>query len=157
QSTPKPLRHPKAKAGDSPGPVTPGRKVVPSTAGRSHAKLGDRGKSIEPIARTADLKRFYLLRVRPFLACRRQRALRGTLFELKQLFRQMRNDLPVELHRILDELLAFSEERHQYAVQQRIHWWLHSWLMVHIPVSIGLVVLLVAHVVVSLRVVPWPL
>jgi hypothetical protein len=158
RSTSKPPRHPKAKADDSPDSVvTPVRKDTLPTAGRSHAKLGKRGTSIEPIARTADLKRFYLLRVRPFLASRRQRVLIGTLFELKQFFRQMRNDLPVELHRILDELLAFSEERHQYAVQQRIHWWLHSWLIIHIPVSIGLVVLLVAHVVVSLRVVPWSL
>ena len=73
----------------------------------------------------------------------------------RQLFTQLRAELPAELHDALQQLFVLCEERRQFNTQLRLHRWLHWWLMVHIPPSIALLVLFVAHVVVSLRVVPF--
>jgi hypothetical protein len=37
------------------------------------------------------------------------------------------------------------------AVQKRLHLWLHTWLMVHVPISFALLVLTAVHAVLSLR------
>jgi hypothetical protein len=50
----------------------------------------------------------------------------------------------------LDQLATLCEERRQLAEQERIHFWLHAWLAVHVPLSVGLLVLTVAHVVSAL-------
>jgi hypothetical protein len=47
----------------------------------------------------------------------------------------------------LGELATLCEERRQLAEQERIHFWLHAWLAVHVPLSAGLLVLTVTHVV----------
>jgi len=36
-------------------------------------------------------------------------------------------------------------------LQERLHRWLHGWLLVHIPISLALVILGVVHAVVALR------
>lgn len=51
----------------------------------------------------------------------------------------------------LSELATLCEERRQLAEQERIHFWLHSWLAVHVPLSAGLLVLTVTHVVTAWR------
>jgi len=52
--------------------------------------------------------------------------------------------------RWLTELEAACEERRAYADQERIHRWLHGWLLLHIPLSLALLVLGALHAVVSL-------
>lgn len=47
----------------------------------------------------------------------------------------------------ISDLEGLCNERRQMAEQQRLHVWLHAWLMVHIPLSVLLLVLGVAHVV----------
>ena len=42
------------------------------------------------------------------------------------------------------------EERRLLREQERMHFWLHSWLLVHVPLSAALLVLGAAHVVMSL-------
>lgn len=58
---------------------------------------------------------------------------------------------PADCHprvRDLDELCGL---RRQLDVQTRLHWWLHNWVWVHLPLSVALVGLLVAHVYTALR------
>jgi hypothetical protein len=50
----------------------------------------------------------------------------------------------------LGQLATLCEERRQLAEQERIHFWLHAWLAVHVPLSVALLVLAVAHVVTAL-------
>jgi hypothetical protein len=52
--------------------------------------------------------------------------------------------------RWLAELEAVCKERRGYAEQERIHRWLHGWLLLHIPLSLALLVLGVLHAVASL-------
>ncbi|HYV34119.1 MAG TPA: hypothetical protein VE988_00360 [Gemmataceae bacterium] len=48
------------------------------------------------------------------------------------------------------ELEQLCEQRRQIAVQERLHHWLHGWLLVHIPLSLALLVLGLAHVIMAL-------
>jgi hypothetical protein len=50
----------------------------------------------------------------------------------------------------IGQLATLCEERRQLNDQERIHFWLHAWLSVHVPLSVGLLVLAVAHVVTAL-------
>ena len=54
------------------------------------------------------------------------------------------------LHPTLHELEAICEERAQLSQQKRLHHWLHGWLLVHVPLSVALLVLGLAHAVLSL-------
>jgi hypothetical protein len=49
----------------------------------------------------------------------------------------------------LDQLEGFCTERRLLATQERLHWWLHAWLYVHVPLSAALVVLATAHALVA--------
>lgn len=48
------------------------------------------------------------------------------------------------------ELEQLCTQRRQIAVQERIHHWLHGWLLLHVPLSLALLVLAAAHIVMSL-------
>lgn len=50
----------------------------------------------------------------------------------------------------VEELESLCHERRLLAEQERLYHWLHGWLMVHIPLSVALLVLGIAHVVMSL-------
>jgi hypothetical protein len=49
-----------------------------------------------------------------------------------------------------DELEEICRERRRLAEQERLHGWLHAWLLLHIPLSAALLVLGVAHAVAAL-------
>ncbi len=107
------------------------------------------------VLRTAELRDFYLQTVRPYLASSGRDGRLADSTESSRAFTQMRATLPVELHETLESLQQYCEELRQFSEQRRLHRWLHYWLALHIPFSIGLFVLFVFHVVMSLRVVPW--
>lgn len=50
----------------------------------------------------------------------------------------------------VEELRLLCDERRLLIQQERLHGWLHGWLLVHIPLSVALLVLTVAHVVTAL-------
>ena len=50
----------------------------------------------------------------------------------------------------LHQLEALCEERRQLAEQERLHYWLHGWLLLHVPLSVALLVLGIAHAVTAL-------
>jgi hypothetical protein len=98
------------------------------------------------------LKKFYLERVRPFLAGEYHRAspLAHPL-QAEALFDEVGalagGRAPREA---LARLRTFCEERRQLGEQERLHFWLHSWLLLHVPLSVMLLVLGAAHAVASL-------
>ena len=51
----------------------------------------------------------------------------------------------------MNQLEAICEERWQLARQKRLHHLLHGWLLVHVPLSAGLLFLSVVHAVHALR------
>lgn len=66
-------------------------------------------------------------------------------------FDDLRLRVVPELRTLVGQLEELCERRRQLNLQRRIHVWLHNWLWLHLPLSIGLIVLLVAHVVFALR------
>jgi hypothetical protein len=98
------------------------------------------------------LQGFFQQEFLPFLADRPSNASRlATRARSDSAFRQLRTVLPPTLHEVVSDLEAISEERRQLAQQARLHLWLHGWLFVHVPLSMALLVLLVAHAVMTLR------
>ena len=127
-------------------------KPVASAPSKPVAKLA----APIPPALLAELKDFHLRVVRPFLNNGRSPQYRlDDDIAARRVFAQLRSDLPAELHDVLLQLQNLCDERRQFNTQLRLHRWMHWWLILHIPPSIALMVLFVAHVIVSMRVVPF--
>ncbi len=111
---------------------------------RMAARIAEDGKT--------QLRAFYERDVRPFLADpvpRRSPLLNPLQTELR--FARIRKLGGMEeLGEPLTQLAGLVEERRQLVDQERAHFWLHSWLLLHVPLSAALLVLGVAHAVWSL-------
>jgi len=59
--------------------------------------------------------------------------------------------LPAAAHATLGDLEDICDEARQLTRQQRLHRWLHGWLLVHIPLSLALILLGAVHAVMALR------
>jgi len=66
-------------------------------------------------------------------------------------FDDLRLRVEPELRKLVDQLEELCERRRQLNMQRRIHFWLHNWLWLHLPLSIGLIILLAIHVIFALR------
>jgi hypothetical protein len=71
--------------------------------------------------------------------------------EAEGFFRNLRDRVEPSLHPAIDRLERWCDQRRQLARQARLHFWLHNWLWIHLPLSAALVVLLAIHVVVALK------
>jgi hypothetical protein len=101
---------------------------------------------------SAPLRRFYFNEMRPFLERPSERRLFLSDAAKAQLgFSALRTLLPVRAHTTLDDLQDICEEARQLQKQQRLHRWLHLWLLVHIPISLALIMLGAVHAVVALK------
>jgi hypothetical protein len=109
--------------------------------------------AIDDNAREA-MRAHYLQELRPFLVEKPApftSRLFGTAEKVRAYFQHMRTILPVAAHDVLHDLESICEERRQLAVQLRMHRWLHGWLYVHVPLSMGFLVLTLVHAVMSLK------
>jgi hypothetical protein len=101
---------------------------------------------------SAPLRRFYFNEVRPFLERPAERRLLLSEANKAQLgFSGLRTLLPERAHATVDDLEDVCEEARQLQKQQRLHHWLHLWLLVHIPISLALIVLGAVHAVMALK------
>jgi hypothetical protein len=98
------------------------------------------------------LRHFYEHDVRPFLAAHAPR--RSPLCDplrTEARFEQIGQLAGLEqAAESLAELVRLCEERRQLATQERLHFYLHAWLLLHVPLSAAVLVLGVAHVVSAL-------
>jgi hypothetical protein len=101
---------------------------------------------------SAPLRRFYLDEMRLFLEHPKQRGSRladaGTA---RSAFTGLRTLLPQAAHSTLEDLQDICDEARQLVRQERLHHWLHAWLLVHIPLSLALILLGAIHAVMALR------
>jgi hypothetical protein len=100
---------------------------------------------------SAPLRNFYLNEMFPFLEHpkRGQRLLDPAA--ASSAFAGLRTLLPAAAHAMLTDLEDICDEARQLARQQRLHRWLHGWLLVHIPLSLALILLGAIHAVMALR------
>ena len=116
--------------------------------------------AVAPVAETillgeeesAPLKRFYFQELRPYLEEPRRRGGRlGGAREARLAFAGLRTLLPVAGHTALQDLEDICDEARQLVRQERLHRWLHGWLLVHIPISLALLALGAVHAIVALK------
>jgi hypothetical protein len=133
------------------GGFTAMRPMAPATKG---------GAAVAPAAEilllseeeSAPLLRFYFNEVRPFLEHPAERRLLLSDASNAQLgFSGLRTLLLTRAHATVDDLEDVCEEARQLQKQQRLHHWLHLWLLVHIPISLALIVLGAVHAVMALK------
>jgi hypothetical protein len=101
---------------------------------------------------SAPLRRFYLNEMRPFLERPNQRGQRlRDAAKANNAFAGLRTFLPATAHAMLSDLEDIGDEARQLTRQERLHHWLHGWLLLHIPLSLALILLGAVHAVMALR------
>jgi len=101
---------------------------------------------------SAPLRRFYMNEVRPFLERAKLRGQRlGDAAKAGSAFAGLRTLLPTAAHVTLADLEDICDEARQLTRQERLHHWLHGWLLLHIPLSLALILLGAVHAVIALR------
>lgn len=96
----------------------------------------------------------YLEEIRPFLQPHPAAPVRSpfrTAGLVAAYFQHLRTLMPGTIHELLEDLEDIVEERRELALQQRMHLWLHGWLLVHAPLSMAFLVLVAVHAVMALR------
>jgi hypothetical protein len=98
------------------------------------------------------LRQFYLQEVQPFLENPKHRGQRlGDTAKASSSFSGLRTLLPAAAHATLSDLEDICDEARQLTRQERLHRWLHGWLLLHIPLSLALILLGAIHAVMALR------
>ena len=101
---------------------------------------------------SAPLRTFYLMEMRVFLESPKKRGQRlADTARAESVFANLRMVLPKAAEGTVEDLEGICEEARQLLGQERMHRWLHGWLLVHIPLSLALIVLGAVHAVMALR------
>jgi hypothetical protein len=101
---------------------------------------------------SAPLRRFYLDEMRPFLERPARRGQRlGDVAKTSSAFAGLRTLLPAAAQVTLLDMEDICNEARQLMRQERLHHWLHGWLLLHIPLSLALILLGAVHAVMALR------
>jgi hypothetical protein len=103
-------------------------------------------------AESVPLRKFYVEEMRPFL---RQSKSRGSRLadetRASSVFANLRTLVPAAARDTLADLEDICSEARQLLRQERLHRWLHGWLLLHIPLSLALILLGAVHAVMALR------
>jgi hypothetical protein len=100
----------------------------------------------------APLRRFYLSEMRVFLESPTRRGQRlGDASKARSAFAGLQTILPLTAQSTLKDLEDICDETRQFVRQERLHHWLHGWLLVHIPLSLALMLLGAIHALMALR------
>lgn len=127
------------------------RHLVNSVRGELSAESGA-GGTATVAANFAVLENAFAKVIEPYLSAgSRGGSVLANATRAANFFRGLRDQLPIGVHPTIDRLETFCEQRRQFALQARLHFWLHNWLWVHLPLSAALVVLMIVHVVVALK------
>ena len=100
----------------------------------------------------APLRNFFELEVRPYLESGgKGQLLLSDTDRARAAFEGLRTLLPSSAQETAKRLEAICDEERQLHREARIHYWLHGWLMMHIPLSFALLLLGFVHAITALR------
>jgi hypothetical protein len=103
-------------------------------------------------AQGTQVKMFYERAVKPFLQTPMPRRTPFASAESTSAeFRRIGGRLSASSGEVLGKLQAIVDERRQLDRQRRLYSTLHAWLLIHVPVSYGLMLLVPVHAIVALR------
>ena len=127
---------------------------APPKAAKTVAAPG--GVATATVTTTADasllpLQTFWETQLAPFLLEYDGRSMLATSSGSEAAFRRLRTMLPAPVHTTLENLESLAEEARQLRRQQMIHYWLHGWLFVHVPLSYAMLALGTIHAWRALR------
>lgn len=130
-----PLRTSAAVSAGASAAVAPAAEIVMLTEGASRP-----------------LRTFYVAEMRLFLTSPKKggQRLRDEARALSA-FANLRTLLPTAAHATVADLEDICDEARQLLRQERLHRWLHGWLLLHIPLSLALILLGAVHAVMALR------
>jgi hypothetical protein len=100
---------------------------------------------------TAPLREFYTREMRPFVEKPTRAHPLADDTSAAARFAKLRPLLQPALEGAIADLESICEEERQLLRQERMHGLLHSWLVVHVPLSFALMTLAVVHIVMALR------
>jgi len=101
---------------------------------------------------SAPLRSFYLDEMRPFLEQSSQHRSRlADADKARTAFAGLQTLLPPAALSTLEDLQDICDEARQLSRQERLHHWLHGWLLLHVPLSLALILLGAIHAVMALR------
>ena len=130
----------------------PLRTSTAVSAGASAAVASAPERILLSAEESEPLKRFYLSEMRIFLEDPKRRGQRlGDAGKATSAFAGVHALLPAAAYPTLKDLEEICDESRQFVRQERLHRWLHGWLLVHIPISLALMVLGAIHAVIALR------
>jgi hypothetical protein len=66
-------------------------------------------------------------------------------------FARLREAVPPAARQTLDRLQELTDLRRRWDEQGRLHFWLHNWLLLHLPLSVAMSSLMVLHAVRALK------
>lgn len=101
---------------------------------------------------SAPLRSFYATEMRPFLEHPKEHRWRlADEGKANSSFAGLRTLLPATAQATVNDLQDICDEARQLTRQQRLHHWMHGWLLLHIPLSLALILLGAVHAVMALR------
>jgi hypothetical protein len=99
-----------------------------------------------PVAGAEPLRAFFYERVVPFLReGRRSGSPLRYADRAQSLFGGLRTLLPADAQSVVDTLEEACAQRRQLDHQATLHFWLHNWLWLHLPLAVALIVLMLVH------------
>lgn len=122
------------------------------SAGKISGKVLQTRTILQAVAGSEPLRVFFDTVVGPFLTPKGfatsplRRADRSSA-----MFADLKTKLDPLTHPVVDSIQGLCDQRRQLAEQERLHFWLHGWLIVHLPLSVGLMVLMFVHAFVALK------
>lgn len=112
-------------------------------------------ESAEPVVRgtlAAELVAFRDTVLIPYLEeGDRSRSPLTTPADAEQRFARLREAVPPEARQTLDRLQELADLRRRWDTQAHLHFWLHNWLLLHLPLSVAMSSLMVLHAVRALK------
>ena len=128
------------------------RIVAHHTAGFARRlEVARGGLGAEPVAGAELVREAFEKVVRPYLAGLTRPGELRVADRAGRYFADLHAALPEAGRPLARELEEVCRLRRQFDAQLRLQWWLHSWVWVHLPLSVALVGLLVVHIYVALR------
>ena len=119
--------------------------------GRLQGKVVHAQSATGAVPESEPLRTFFQATVAPFLRVADPGSPLAHPAQRKAMFESLRTKLPAAAHASLNVLEESCNQRWQWAQQERLHFWLHNWLWIHFPLSVALVVLMIAHAWVALK------
>ena len=137
----------------------PDRAFEPRVASGSVRQVGRvQGKVVQSsieaswVPGSEDLRSFHRDQVDPYLRARSGTRMRlGSQGQARALFQALEARLPPAAHDAAKRLADFCDQRRQFDLQSRMHFWLHAWLGVHVALSVALTLLMIIHAVLALE------